>query len=279
MPPSSSGAAGCPDLRPQSCGRVIRNAPPARIGKSLPQFAPSRSAAPDIVRGLPPSVQGSAPAPSVRPGEINRFPASGGVRERAPVSAKYNVVQPPVRQDPNPVADGQGDTVAAGPASTTAPGAAATVRRAAGQVSPNPALREPGIPMPKDRGTMQRPAVVEQPAQHREPSSATSAASPCNPALQPPSAPPTPVAPHAEQRPGAAEACRRPSKHHHQSRCRNASQPLSRRALHRTDCNRRRSAASSRTVSSGSSCPIQDNGCAEAADGQGKPGVQVLFGS
>ena len=165
----------------QTCVRnlaegVVRNAPPARIGEVVPQFAPSRSAAPDIVQ--PAAVgAGSAPAPSVRPGEINRFPASGGVRERAPVVPNTNVVQPPVRQDPNPVGTAGGDAVAAGPAGTTAPGAAATVRRAAGQVSPNPALREPGIRCRKTAARCSAQRSLSNRLQHREPSSATSAAS------------------------------------------------------------------------------------------------------
>lgn len=181
---------------------VVRNAPPARIGEVVPQFAPSRSASPDIVRGVPPSVQGSAPVPSVRPGEINRFPASGGVRERAPVMPNSNVVQPPVRQDPNPVAGRPGVM----PSPQVQPAQPRPVPQQQygvppGQVSPNPALREPGIPMPKDRGTMQRPAVVEQPAPAPRAVERNERRVTPTPALQPPSAPPTPVAPHAEQRP------------------------------------------------------------------------------
>ena len=142
--PSAAFVSGRPVARPMSA--ILRkghsNAPPARI-KSCRSLRLREAPRRDIVRGLPPSVRGSAPAPSVRPGEINRFPASGGVREQAPVMPNTNVVQPPVRQDPNPVAGRPRFAVAAGPAGTTAPGAATTVRRAARQVSPDLALRSP----------------------------------------------------------------------------------------------------------------------------------------
>ena len=190
---------------------VVRNAPPARIGEVVPQFAPARSAGPDVVRGAPPSVQ--VPQQQVRPGEINRFPASGGVRERAPVVPNTNVVQPATRDDPNPVVGRPAapsqplQPVQPKPPFPQPPQSQAPRPYAMppGQTSPNPALREPGTPMPKERGPQQRPLIVEQqaPSPVPRPVERNEYRAAPTPAL-PPRAQPAPTVPPVEQRPSNA---------------------------------------------------------------------------
>lgn len=125
--------------------RDLRSAPPARIGEVLPQIQPGRS-------GIPPVVT----PPGVRPGEINRFPAaSGGVRERAPVTPNVNVPQPRVWQDPNPSTRPQPPIQAPG----VAPRA---------PVSENPGLRERATPMPKERDRIDQVAPrADAPVEYR----------------------------------------------------------------------------------------------------------------
>lgn len=142
---------------------VVRNAPVARIGEVVPRFAPSRGMAPGVVRPQP-----TAPTPPTYNGrpDVNRFPASGGVRERIPYQPNVNVLQPQVRHDPNPVVGRPGAPLAPMPSTPGRPFVQPPM------TSPNPGLREPAIPMPKEhteRGLAPRAPAVPPPPTRIEP--------------------------------------------------------------------------------------------------------------